>query len=155
MAKKDNDDVTDDTFEGGDGSVMIDLSDVKEASFEVVPKGKYEAIIEECEYKLSANSGQPMWSLTLQITDGEYAGRKLFSHVSFSPKALPMAKKTINRLAPELSVGPFNPKESAGIMQGKACVIKVSVEKYEGNDTNRVKDIMAEGTLAGGTGGFI
>ena len=144
-----------DTFEGGDGSVMVDLTEVEEATFEIIPKGKYEAVIEGCEYKLSANSGQPMWALTLVVTDGEYAGRKLFSHVSFSPKALPMAKKTINRLAPELLQGPFNPEEQAGVLQGKACVVKVSVEKYEGNDANRVKDIMAEGTASGGSAGFM
>jgi hypothetical protein len=155
MARKQDGDVdlSDDTgsgfedtgggFEGGDGSVMIDLNSVEQASFEVIPRGTYAATIASCEYGLSQNSGMPMWTTQLEITEGEYEGRKLFNHISFSPKALPFTKKTLAAIAPELLSGPFNPETTASDMEGKAVRVKVSIEKYEGESRNRVKDLLA------------
>ncbi len=132
-----------DTFEGGDGSVMMDLTEVEEATNEVVPRGTYSCTIEECNYKLSQNSGNPMWEIKLNIDDGDYEGRKLFTFLSFSDKALPLTKKTLAAIAPEFLSGPFNMEEAASDMEGKAVRVKTTIEKYQGEDRSRVKQLMA------------
>jgi len=137
--------MTEDTFEGGDASVAIDLSQVEEASFEAVPVGTYEAVIEGCEFKHSQNSGAPMWSLKTQITEGDYAGRVVFDNISFSEKALPYTKKTLATIAPELLAGPFNPEEAAAEMQGKQVKYQTKMEEYQGEKQTRIKKYLPLG----------
>lgn len=144
-------------FEDSDDSLLVDLSNVKEMSFEVLPKGIYAAIIESVKYEISKNSGKPMWNVQFTVSDGEYANRKLFNYMSFSEKALPGTKANIKRIAPELLSGPFNPKKIAdeGYLTGKQVRLKVDVEKYtpeggEPRDTNRVRDILAAGNIGDG-----
>ncbi len=143
MAKQAKTEATaDDTFEGGDGSVMIDLSGVKEASFEVIPRGTYNGVISSCDYQLSANSGQPMWAVQIILTDGEFEGRKLFTHLSFAPKALPMTKKNLTFIAPELASTAFNPETEASNLEGRAVRFKTVIRKYEGEDRTNVRDFL-------------
>lgn len=132
-------------FEENDSSCVIDMNQVKEATFEVLPKGTYTCIIESAEYGLSKEAQKPMWTLILAIVDGEYANRKLFNWISFSEKALPMSKATIMRIAPELLSATFDPKEiaEAGSLVGKEVRAKVVIKKYEGDDSNSVKELLA------------
>lgn len=137
--------MTDDTFEGGDASVAIDLSNVEEATFEAIPVGEYEGVIAGAEYKLSQSSGAPMWSLQIQIVGGEYDNRRVFDNVSFSSKALPFTKKTLAVIAPELISGPFDPEEAAAEMQGKQVRFKTKLETYQGEKQTRIKQYLAPG----------
>lgn len=132
-----------DTFEEGDGSLTMDLTNVQEAVFEVIPRGNYPCVIETCEFGHSQNSGAPMWTLKLSISDGEYAERKLFTHISFSEKAMPYTKRTLNAIAPEFLSGPFDLADGASQMEGKSVTAKVAIEKYEGESRSRVKDLSA------------
>jgi hypothetical protein len=147
MAKKAT--KADDTFEGSDTSVMVDLSDVAEASFEVLPRGVYDGVISNCDYTLSQSSGKPMWAAQITIDEGEYEGRKLFTHFSFSENALPMTKKHLAVVAPELLSGGFNPEEVASDMEGKKVRVKVAIKKYEGSDRNNVTDFLPLGDAGG------
>ena len=145
-AKKD---AADDTFEGADSSVMVDLSGVAEATFEVLPRNTYTGVITSCDYGLSQASGQPMWSAQITIDEGEYEGRKLFTHFSFSENALPMTKKHLAVVAPELLSGAFNPEESASDMEGKQVRVKVAIKKFDGSDRNNVTDFLPLGDGGG------
>lgn len=141
----------DDTFEGGSGSVMVDLTNVEEAGgFEVIPRGTYDCVIEDCTYSLSQNSGKPMWTIKLSIVSGDYEGRKLFTHQSFSEKALPMTKRTLAQIAPEFLSGPFSPEDEAHKMQGRRVRAKVKIEPYQGEPRNRVQDLLPPADGAGG-----
>lgn len=131
-------------FEGSDTSVMVDLSDTEEATFETVPKGVYGVTVESCEYGPSQSSGQPMWSLQLVINEGQYEGRKLFDNLSFSPKALPFTKKKLAIIAPELLNGPFNAEEQAGQIEGRMFKVRTKMAKYDGEDVSRIKDYLAD-----------
>ena len=139
-------------FSKGD-SLMVDFGNVEEASFEVLPKGMYPCVISDCEFVYSQSGGNPMWTLTLEVRDGEFAGRKLFSHLVFEGKGMPFTKATLSRIAPELLAGPFDPKDEELIasMLGKELKAKVMVRKYEGEDTNNVRGLFADA----GDGGFI
>jgi hypothetical protein len=132
-------------FSEGD-SLMVDLNNVEDTSFDVLPAGLYPVQISNCEFTYSQSSGNPMWTLTLEVRDGEYAGRNLWSHLVFAGKGLPMTKKTLQRIAPELFDGPFNPEDEDVIasMLGKDLKAKITIRKYQGNDTNNVRDLFAD-----------
>src|SRR6202007_1730943 len=84
-------------FEAG-GSLVVDMSKVDEAKFQNIPKGTYNAVIEQGDFGMSANSGAAMFTLTYKIEDGTYEGRKLLTYITFSRKALPFSKATLLRI---------------------------------------------------------
>lgn len=129
-------------FEQGEGEA-IDMSGVAESGgFEVLPKGVYPFVVSSAEYKLS-QAGNRMFSLQLEVEDGDYAGRKLFTNITFSQKALGMAKLTLKALgASYYDATDFVPsQETANELVGLRGRAQVAIEKYEGEDTNRVKNI--------------
>lgn len=132
--------------EGTEGeSLVVDLNDVEDSSFEPMPKGMYECVIDSLDFVYSQNSGNPMWTWVLEVQDGEFAGRKLFFHTVFKGAGLPITKKAISRVAPELLEAPFDPQEVAdsGTMIGKPLRARVDVRKYEGEMRNNVKELFA------------
>ncbi len=140
-------------FEDG-GSLMIDMTNIEETSFENVPKGIYNAEVDQCTFEISKNSGQPMLSWVFAISEGEYAGRKLFFYTSFSAKALSSTKSNLMKIAPDLFAGQFNPQVIAdqGLALGKPVRIKVTHQLYEGEQRARVQSILppaAQGAQGG------
>ncbi len=135
------------TEEDGDGTI-IDLNEVEDdAGFEVMPSGMYDCVVESLEFEHSQSKGNPMWSWVLEITEGEYAGRKLFFHTVFKGPGLPITKKAISRVAPELMSGPFNPEDEESIDQvlGKNCRARVNQRKYQGEMRNNVRELFGPG----------
>ena len=142
---------TDDNFEtfsdGAEDSLMVNLSEVEEQTFENLPKGMYPVVVEKCEFQISKSSQKPMWNVMFSVTDGAYANRKLFTYMSFSEKALPMTKGNIIALGlTELLEGAFDPKAVAdeGTIIGKTALAKVAIEKDNNDeDRNVVKTLKA------------
>lgn len=131
----------DDTFfEDGDDALIINMEEVEGQSFEAIPKGTYDGVIEELEFKMSNSSGKPMWSVAIVITDGEYRGRKLFTNLSFSEGALPGTKTNIQRFAPDILTRAFDPRKIAaeGKLVGKAVRVKTKLETYEGEERTKI-----------------
>jgi len=129
-------------FENNEDGLLVDLSQVEEMKFELLPKGNYDVIIEDAEFSLSKSSSKPMWSLRLNVLNEEYKNRKLFSILSFSEKALPGTKSALLVISPELLNGPFrmNDPEVVSSIIGKFAKVRVAIEKSEGYDEqNRVK----------------
>lgn len=136
------DEEADGMFENSGEGLSVDLSKVEAMKFEVLPKGIYNAIIEEVKFEMSKTSNKPMWNLTLAVTDeGEFQNRKQFTILSFSEKALPGTKGAIATFAPELLNGPFNPSddEIIGSLTGKPVKIKIKHEEYQGEPQSRVQ----------------
>ena len=134
------------SFENNDDGVLVDLSNVQAQSFDPLPKGNYNGIIEECEYQLSKTSGKPMWNIRVSVTDEEYENRKIFTFLSFSEKALPGTKAALAVIAPEFLSTAFNPKDPDVIaaLVTKHVKLKVDIEKNEEHgDRNRVKKWLA------------
>jgi hypothetical protein len=144
-----------------DDNMVINLDEVQEQSFEALPKGTYSAAIEKLDYQLSKSSGKPMWNVQLSVTDGPYSGRKLFTFVSFSEKALPGTKAAIKVIAPNLLSGNFNPREVAESQDliGTEVRVRVGIQEYEGTDRNRIqawmKPLQAGGGGSGAGDGFV
>lgn len=140
-------------FSEGEEVTTIDWNDVEDSSFEVMPKGMYPCLVSECEFTYSQRSGNPMWTVTLEVSEGEYAGRKLFTHLVFGGKALPITKETLQRIKPELlEMNPFDytDEEAISNMLGTAVKAKVGIRKYEGQDRNNVDRL-----FPGGGDGFV
>lgn len=131
--------------DGNNESLMVDLTNVEEPSFEVMPRGTYPVVFTDVEFTYSQNSGNPMWSCTLEVEDGEYAGRKLFTHMVFAGNGLGFTKKQLGRIKPELLQGPFDPQDPEVIesLLGIRARVRVSIRKYEGTDRNNVADVFA------------
>jgi len=152
MAKKDNAAPAEASeaaqMEGGaeSGALVVDLSGVSdETELPVIPRGIYNAVVDELTFGYSQSSGNPMWTWRFEIPDGEYTGRKLFFHSPFVESMLPRVKKVLSRVAPELLSGPFDPEKIAdeGVLLGKACRIRVEIKPYEGKARNNVRDVLA------------
>ena len=138
-------------FEQGD-SLVVDMSGVEEASFEAIPAGRYPCQIVECEFGYSKAKGTPMWTMQIEISDGEHAGRKLFVHWVWGGKGLGFTKKDLAQVAPELIESPFDVQDVDIIssMLGKDVIAKVTLGLYEGEKNNSVRGLFA----AGDGGGF-
>ncbi len=146
-------------FEDG-GNLIVDLSGIEEMKFEVLPKGIYQAKIDDVQYGASKTSGNKMFTFVFAIDGGDYSGRKLYTYGSFSPKALKGTKTLLNRIDAELFAGQFNPQEivDSGKLLGRVVTLKVSIEerKDTGEDQNRVQVMPANAgaPAAGGGDGF-
>ncbi len=141
MAKKDTDKEPV-SFEEGD-SIMVDFDAVEDVKFEALPVALYPCVIADCEFGYSQASSNPMWTLTLEVSEGEYAGRKLFCHLVFHGPGLPITKRQLTRIAPDLIAKPFDPEDPDVIAQmlGMDIRAKVTVGRYEGRKTNNVRDL--------------
>lgn len=145
-AHEDDFDTAGTSFEDQGDGLLVDLENVQAQSFDPLPAGTYNGIIEECEYKLSKSSGKPMWNIRISITDEEYENRKVFTIMSFSEKALPGTKTALSVIAPELLSVKFNPKDPEVIAQivTKSVKVKLKVEKNaEHGDRNAVQKWLA------------
>src|SRR5436190_19950679 len=126
-----------------DGGITINWDDIPESGgFEALPRGKYDVVVDEAEYKLSQNSSQPMWALVLVVEGGQYDKQKLFTNISFSPKALPITKRTIAQCWPHLLTSGFDPEkiDDYGV-QGSRLSARTKIQKYEGDDLTRVREL--------------
>lgn len=140
-------------FEEG-GGLVVDLTGVQEAKYELVPKGIYSGEIDSCEYK-DSKAGAKMWETWIRITgEGDYVNRKLPYYFSFSAKALPFTKAALAKVAPELLQGKFNPQQIAdeGTMLGKKVRFRVVIKEYEGEDRSNIGALLpaVEGTAGNG-----
>lgn len=144
-------------FEEG-GALTVDLANVQELKFEAIPKGIYKAEVDSVDFGNSKSSGSPMFTLQIKITEGDWAGRKLYFYCSFSPKALPGTKTALMRLKPDLFDKPFQPQmiANSGELIGAPCRIKVDLEDYQGEKRSKIAALMAAGAAGegGNNGGF-
>lgn len=135
--------------------VKINFAEV-ESSFEPLPEGRYECVIEKVEVRDSKSSDNDYLNWELNVLDDEYEGRKLWMITSLSPKALFRLKDVFLALGvieedEELDLeweddvdiqqqeGPLvtNPE-----LEGLACIAVVVNEMYESRERNRVNELL-------------
>lgn len=132
-------------FSEGD-SLTVDFNDIEETTFEAIPQGLYSCIIADCSFSYSSSAGNPMWTLILEVRDGEFAGRKLYSHLVFAGKGLGFTKRILSRIAPEILESPFDSDDEEVMIQmiSKEVKAKVTVGTYQGSPSNSVRDLFAD-----------
>lgn len=140
--------------------MVFNLNEVDEqaSSFEVLPKGTYNAIVEEFEFTTSQSSGSPMIKCVYSIIDGEYADRKIFDYYVLTGEgakyALPRLKQLITRVVPEEDSTSFNPVKFAesGVIINRQCRITLGIQtqkkgEYKGEKRNNVREILAANSM--------
>ncbi len=139
------------SFDEGE-STVVNWDDVEDSTFEALPKGSYLCTIAECEFTYSQASSNPMWTVQLEVSEGEYAGRRLFTHLVFAGGALAITKQNLQRIAPELLEGAFDAQDEETIasMLGKEVKAKVTQRMFEGTMRNNVGNL-----YPGGGDGFV
>lgn len=137
------------------GSMVFDLNGVEDrAAFEVLPKGTYNAIVEEFEFTTSQSSGNPMIKVVYSITDPEFEERKIYDYYVLAGEgakfALPRLKQLITRVCPDVDSTSFNPAAFAesGTIINRACQLKLGIQTqkqgdYAGEKRNNVREILA------------
>lgn len=141
-------------------SMVFNLNEVDEqaSSFEVLPKGTYNAIVEEFEFTTSQSSGSPMIKCVYSIIDGEYTDRKIFDYYVLTGEgakyALPRLKQLITRVVPEEDSTSFNPVKFAesGVIINRQCRITLGIQtqkkgEYKGEKRNNVREILAANSM--------
>ena len=140
-----------------DGAISVNLSDVSEdGDFPVIPRGVYDAVVESVEFGHSKNSGNPMWTWRLTITEGEYTKRMLFYHTVFNAGGIGRVKKALAVLGmTHLLQKEFNPSDLDILDEliGSNCQIRVDVGTYQDKPNNNVKGLLQ--ASAGGSGDFV
>jgi hypothetical protein len=131
-------------FENNEDGLVVNLAEVEEMKFDLLPKNIYDVIVQDNVYKLSKSSGQPMWETTVNVLTESHRNRKLFANLSFSPKALPGTKAALIVLNPSILSGPFrvdDPEIVASII-GQRARVKVNIQpgtaEYP-NDRNNIQ----------------
>jgi hypothetical protein len=101
-----------------------------------LPPGAYRCRVVDGSL-FNAKSGTAGYKLTLQVLEGEHAGRRLWHELWFSPAALAMTKRDLAKLGiecPEQLEKPLPP--------GIIVAVKVTLQRDDdGNERNRLKAI--------------
>lgn len=141
--------------------MTFDLSGVNDSvAFEVLPKGVYNAIIEELEFTRSQSSNDPMLHATYSITDGEFENRKIHDYYMLAGKgaeySMPRLKQLLTRVCPEVSLNSFNPQQFAdsGVAINRMCQLELRVQtqkkgEYKGEKRNSVREILPSSSMGG------
>lgn len=122
----------------------VNFSDVQ--SFEALPAGVYSVAIIDMEEVSSSPSGFPYFKVTMEILDGEFAGRRQWSNLSLSPKAMWKLQEALIAFgeSPDSLTGEFDfdPEKYLGV----ECLITVTQTTYEGKISNTVEAFLPAGT---------
>lgn len=137
--------------------LVFDLSGVEEqTSFELIPKGIYDAVVDELEFGES-KAGNPMITVKYQLTDAQYENRTLYDYWVLAGNGaefgLAKLKKFLVRVCPNVDISNFNPAVFAeqGLAIGNQCRVSVAIQTqkkgdYKGEKRNTIKDVLAPET---------
>lgn len=128
-------------------NLTLDLDNVseKQGTFEALPKGTYDAVVDDVEFG-DSSKGSPMLTWKFRVDHEEYGKRTFFFYTvldqEFGKAAL---KRTILALDLDVNMANFDPAEFAdeGEAIGLPCQVKLGIQKYEGEKRNNVKEVLA------------
>ena len=117
-------------------AIRLDFSNIEGGEFEPIPAGDYLVEIEKCEAKTSS-SGNDMLTMTFNVVEGDYAGRKIFDNYVLTEKALWKLKSLFVALGEDVDgILEFDPSD----LIGQTFLATVSIEESPGYDpANRIK----------------
>lgn len=126
--------------------------------FPVLPKGNYDAVVDDVEYQISKSSSNPMWKVTFLITEEGHQDKnhKVFNYQVFKADQMGRVKAFLENIGHgALATPDFNPKKIAEdkTLVGAPAKLRLDIRKSdEYGDQNEIKRIMAPGTGSGGNG---
>lgn len=143
------------------GGLRINFAEV-ESSFEPLPEGQYEVVIETVEVRESKSSDNDYLNWQFKVLDDEYEGRMLWMITSLSERALFRLKDVFLALGvieedEEIDIEweegvDITPQEGPRLInpevEGLACIAVVTNEMYDGRERNRVNELLESGAPA-------
>lgn len=115
--------------------IKVDFRGVETSSS--IPEGDYEIEIEEVEVKTSDRSGEDYLAFTFVITDGQYAGKKLYHNCSLQHQALFNLLNLFDAIGMDREdVVEFEPES----LLEMTCGCSTTVEMYEGRKKSRIAE---------------
>lgn len=114
------------------------LSDV-ETGFKALPADSYRVRIAAVEQKTSQTSGQPYLKFQLEVSDGEYQGRKLFANASLQSHALFTLKAILEACGAGWEEDGIDTED----ILGREMLVEVNISDYNGKETNEVTKFAA------------
>lgn len=127
------------------GVGIIDLTNIPEnPRHEIIPAGTYDATVESVDMETSRNSGTLMLTWRFKI---ETSTKIVYYHTTLTGNGLMMLKRVLTQLAPcaneTVDLANFKPNNAALQFVGCPCRVKVRVETYQGEQRNKVSEVMA------------
>lgn len=110
-----------------------------DVGFAPLPKGKYPVVITASEDKPTKAGNGHMYKFTLEVTDGEYKGRKLWWQINYdnpSAEAVAIGRAQLSSLCRAVDV--LRPEDSTEL-HNLPFVAVVIVKQYQGEDQNEIK----------------
>ena len=120
----------------------IDFSEAE--GFEPLEKGEYECVVAKTEYREATEEGKFDYiNVELEVTESGFEQRKLWTNMSFSPKALWMTKENFEALGVyeeqmEVEYDEDTMEVTYPEMTGLPVKAVVSVGQYNNRPTNNV-----------------
>jgi len=96
-------------------------------SFGVIPKGEYVAIIENTESKQSKN-GSWYLSITWQIVEGQFSGRKIFQNLSLWSEDSTSKNIALSHLGGICNAISIQSCEETEVLHEKPMIIRVAIK---------------------------
>lgn len=141
--------------------LKINFAEV-ESSFEALPEGRYDCVIDRVEVRESQSSEHDYLNWTFKILEDDHEGRLLWLITSLSPRALFRLKDVYLELGviedeDELELEwdddvDIQPREGPQVTQpdveGMAVTVVVENELYDGREQNRVRQVLSNGKPA-------
>jgi len=119
--------------------ITIDWSQSEGSDYSPVEPGEYEAVI--TGVKMSDKAGPSGYHYIEIEFQGQEPKRKYWSNYSLSPKALWRLRQVLVALGIEVEDGPMELEPEEII--GKDCLLEITIESYNGKETNRVGEVKA------------
>ncbi len=118
-----------------------DVPDIQDFS-EPMPPGVYRCRVIAPKAEVSKASGQPMYTLELMVTDGQYYGRRLWHRKVITQKTAPFVKADLKALGIPVPQHPVHAdvlaRQVASRAVDKEVLARVTVEEFDGVPRNRV-----------------
>lgn len=110
-----------------------------------LPVGDYNMLVANCTATSSKN-GKPMFKAKLQVEDGPHAGRSMTNNFNLTldnPVALRIFFRQMNSFGLDSNFFAQNPtyEQIAAMLVGRRARISVTIEKWQGEDQNRISAI--------------
>lgn len=121
----------------------LDLTDVQESSFEVLPAGEYFVSVKEAMVKSTKDNNGEYINITFEVMDDDFQGRKIFSNFNI---------KNNNKKAQDIGLGQLRKMircsgqenfvlNTASDLCGLSMIAKVIVKSDPAHgDKNEIKD---------------
>lgn len=123
------------------GSLTVSFADVPDRS--PLKPGKYEVVIQQVEVKQSESGEHPYLNWTLEVTEGEHEGRKLYMITSLSPKSLWNLQNVLQSFGLEGDEVELEVDEDTNMLispdlSGEVAIATVAAQMYQGRPSAKV-----------------